>query len=141
MSQRFRLFYCYFIPYFTNMCSFSEKTPYLYWLGKNQLYKYKGVDILNTQNRLHDIVMASPNLQREIMGTMLTAHFKKRDPVICSGLERLRDDPYHDILQMFYGRHKLLQAIAIAKHADRSTVVRHKKDLLLRLFHICYGSC
>ena len=93
------------------------------------------------ENNLHDIIMASPNLQCKIMGNRLTAHFKEPDPVICSGLERLRDDPYHDILQMFYGRHKLLQAIAIAKHADRSTIVRHKRNLLLRLFHICYGSC
>lgn len=59
----------------------------------------------------------------------------KNDASITYAIHGLRFDPYHRIIQMYYGEGRTIESIAEELGVDVSTVVRNKKRLCLAIYN------
>lgn len=87
-----------------------------------------------------DMIAEESDLNYQIMGNKLRQHYMKaHDRKIELALDKLKDDPYFDILPLYYGRERTLVYIAVEIGCDRVTVARNKKRLVLELYKLCFG--
>ena len=80
------------------------------------------------------------DLRYAFMGMKLKQHYKKCESAkLKQGLELVENDPYFDILPLYFKQNRTITAISIELNRDRATIARNKKRLMLELYDICYS--
>lgn len=74
--------------------------------------------------------------------TRLKVYYKnnKQDEALTDALSKLQDDPYIDIIPLYYFSMYTLEQIASVYNCDLSTITRNKKRLCKEIYKLLEGS-
>lgn len=70
------------------------------------------------------------------IGRRLSRYFSTTEPDenITAALTAMKDDPYYDILPLYYAYHYTIERLAADYNVERTTITRNKKRLCLTLW-------
>lgn len=87
------------------------------------------------------MIVKDDELSYQFMSRRLIRHYTQAaDEKITNTLLGLKNDPYYDVIPLFYKNNKTITAISVTLHCDRATVSRNKKRLVLELYKKCYDN-